>query len=138
MSEIAVCYVSDLPFLAPSLASAFRLREFVTPDVADIFIFTLNIDDALLADINRSVSAVGVTLVPLEMDELKDVDANHLAKTQTPLGTFGRFFMEEALPSSIRHIIYLDGDVWPVRDPSQLITTPVPEGFIAAADDPIP
>jgi lipopolysaccharide biosynthesis glycosyltransferase len=137
MSDRAVCYISDLPFLAPSLASALRLREFVSADVADVWIFTINVEADLISTVNRSLASSGVTLVALNMDELGGFDAGRLAKTQTPLGTFGRFFMEEALPDHYRHIVYLDGDVWPVRDPTELITADVPDGCIAAAHDPV-
>ncbi len=136
MSDRAICYIADLNFLAPSIASSFRLREFIGKDVADVFIFTIDVDENILSAINQTVAPTGVTLLPMNMDELGKFDREELAKTHTPLGTFGRFFMESALPASCRHIIYLDGDVWPVRDPTQLITTPVPDGFIAAADEP--
>lgn len=129
--------MTDLPFLAPTLASALRLREFVAKEDAGIFIFTINVEEERLSAVNAAFGDLGLVLVSLDMNDVPGIDAFRLAKTQTPLGTFGRFFMEDHLPSSCRHIVYLDGDVWPVRDPSALVMTPVPDGRIAAAHDPV-
>jgi lipopolysaccharide biosynthesis glycosyltransferase len=63
------------------------------------------------------------------------IDKERLSRTQTPLATFGRFFMEDLLPKSSRRIVYLDGDVLCVADPTILIDAAVPEGFFAAAED---
>jgi len=138
-SDKAVCYVTDKGFLLPSLASALRLRTFVSETVADIFIFTIGIEADLLLRLNRAFNPIGVQLESLTTEDLRRLEETNLKKRQHnyPLAVFGRLFMEEALPASYRHIVYLDGDVWPVEDPSQLILTPVPDGLIAAADDPI-
>jgi lipopolysaccharide biosynthesis glycosyltransferase len=45
--------------------------------------------------------------------------------------------MEELLPASCRRIVYLDGDVWAVQNPADLIEAAVPPGRFAAADDTI-
>jgi len=138
-SDRAVCYVTDKGFLLPSLASALRLRKFVSKTVADIFIFTIGIEADLLSRLNRAFNPISVQLEALAAENLHCLEETNLTKRQHnyPLAVFGRLFIEEALPVSYRHIVYLDGDVWPVEDPSQLILTPVPDGLIAAADDPI-
>ncbi|MDB5643189.1 MAG: hypothetical protein JWN07_2506 [Hyphomicrobiales bacterium] len=131
----AICYVADQGFLVPTLASAVRIRHFVKPDVAEIFVFTIGVDDDMLARARDALGSHAVKIVPMPDEFFKDLDRDRLSKTYTPLGTFGRFFMERLLPDSIQNIVYLDGDVWPAQDPSALILTPVPAGRFAAADD---
>src|SRR5437764_793671 len=64
-AERAVCYVTDQGFLLPSLASAMRIRHFIARDTADIFVFTINVDDGIVASANQLLSGQGVEVVPV-------------------------------------------------------------------------
>jgi len=53
-----------------------------------------------------------------------------------PASTLGRFFMDSLLPDSCKRIVYIDGDTWIRADPTPLIEYNVPEGRLAAVEDP--
>lgn len=135
VAERAVCYVTDRGFLFPTLASAMRVREFVSPETAEIFIFTIGVEADVLARAGDLLKDYSLHLCAMPDEFFTGIDQASLSKTYTPLGTFGRFFMERLLPETCQHIVYLDGDVWPLRDPSALICASVPSGRFAAAED---
>lgn len=135
--ECAICYVSDLSFLLPSLISAVEVRKYVSAEKADIFIFTVDVDAETITRVNMASKQFGISVVSIGDHVFAKIDKQRLSKTQTPLGTFGRFFMEELLPAHCRRLVYLDGDVICASDPSALVDTVVPEGRFAAAEDTI-
>jgi lipopolysaccharide biosynthesis glycosyltransferase len=136
-TDVAVCYVSDYEFLLPSLVSAASVRQFITPQKADIFIFTVGVDGEQIERPQRLVGPQGIQIVPIDTRAFRAFDLKRLSLTLTPLATFGRFFMEELLTRSCRRIVYLDGDVLCVRDPVGIVDAIVPEGRFAAAEDTI-
>lgn len=136
-AECAVCYVSDLNFLLPSLVSASGVRKFVPPHKADIYIFTVGVDGAQVEDADRFMQGSSIRVVPMDSQISNSIDRAKLSQTHTPLATFGRFFLDAMLPPSAKRIVYIDGDTWIERDPTSLIEAIVPEEFIAAAEDTI-
>jgi len=135
--DCAVCYVSDLNFLLPSIISAAGLRRFIPSHKADIFIFTVSVDADTIKRVNRFLEEQHITVLSIEDRVFSRIDKEKLAKTRTPLATFGRFFMEDLLPPSCQRIVYVDGDTWINQDPARLIEAVVPEGRFAAAEDTI-
>jgi lipopolysaccharide biosynthesis glycosyltransferase len=135
--DCAVCYVSDLQFLLPSLISARSIRKFVPPHKADVVIFTVGVGPEKVDETRHHLQSYGIRIVQMD-DRLFDaIDKEYLAKTKAPLATFGRFFLEDSLPESCRRVVYLDGDVLCINDCSILIEAIVPEGRFAAAEDVI-
>jgi lipopolysaccharide biosynthesis glycosyltransferase len=118
--DCTVCYVSDLGFLLPSLISAASVRKFIPPHKADIVVFTVDVKGDIVAEAHRLLSPQGVTIVGIDEHVFAAINKDRLSTTYTPLATFGRFFMEDLLPTSCRRIVYLDGDVLCVEDPSAL------------------
>jgi lipopolysaccharide biosynthesis glycosyltransferase len=109
----------------------------VPPHKADIFIFTVGVDGAKLENVRRLVAQQGVQVLSIDDVVFSSINKEQLSLTRTPLATFGRFFMDDLLPASCRRIVYLDGDVLSVADPSALIDATVPDGRFAAAEDTI-
>jgi lipopolysaccharide biosynthesis glycosyltransferase len=136
-AECVVCYVADNNFLLPSLASAMSIRRFVSPKKADVLIFTVGVDEDDTSRANDLMATHGIRVKTIDIGTFNSIDRVRLAKTHTPLSTFGRLLMEEFLPATCRRIVYLDGDVWAVQDPTALIETEVPPGRFAAADDTV-
>jgi lipopolysaccharide biosynthesis glycosyltransferase len=136
-ADCTVCYVSDLGFLLPSLVSAASVRKFVPAHKADIVVFTVGVDGEVVEKTRRSLDPLGIRIQAIDDHVFSAIDKDRLSTTYTPLATFGRFFMEDLLPQSCRRIVYLDGDVVALRDPSKLIDAAVPEGRFAAAEDTI-
>lgn len=46
--KCAVCYVTDLEFAFPTIVSVLKLRDWISPDDAAIYIFTIGIDERIL------------------------------------------------------------------------------------------
>jgi lipopolysaccharide biosynthesis glycosyltransferase len=136
-TDCAICYVSDLGFLLPSLVSAASIRQFIPPHKADILIFTVGVDGDKVENSERLLAPRGIRIVPIDTHVFGAFDLDRLSLTYTPLATFGRFFMEDLLPRSCRRVVYLDGDVLCVGDPAMLVDAIVPEGRFAAAEDTI-
>jgi lipopolysaccharide biosynthesis glycosyltransferase len=136
-AECVVCYVADKDFLLPSLTSAMSIRRFVSSEKAEVLIFAVGVDESDTSRANDLMATQGIRLKTIDIGVFNSIDQSRLARTYTPLATFGRLFMEEFLPATCRRIVYLDGDVWAVRDPSALIETEVPPGRFAAADDTV-
>jgi len=135
--DCAVCYVSNLNFLLPSLVSAAGARAFIPPHKADIFIFTAEVDPAQTAEIDRFAQPYSIRVQAMDENVFRRIDRTKFIRPDTPMAMFGRFFLHEFLPSSCRRIVYIDGDTWIRRDPSPLIDAQVPAGRFAAADDNI-
>lgn len=136
-NECAVCYVSDLNFLLPSIISATGVRKFVPPQKADIFIFTVGVDAEKIAQANILLSTYSIKVTAIQDEVFNEIDKERLTRTHTPMAMFGRLFMQNLLPPECKRIVYLDGDTWIMRDPTPLIDAIVPEGFLAAAEDTI-
>ena len=139
MSECAICYVTDLNFLLPTLVSAAGIRQYVPRHRADVFIFLIDQDAARIKELNETLAPRGILVVPLDSGCYRDgfdtanLDRSHLS--HVPLAALGRFFIADALPHSYRRLIYLDGDTLFTRNPSRLIEASVPEGKMAAAEE---
>lgn len=136
-SECAVCYVSDINFLLPSIISAAGVRKFVPAQKADIFIFTVGVDEEKIAQANAFLTTYSIQVLAIQDEVFNEIDKDRLTRTYTPMAMFGRLFMQNLLPPECKRIVYLDGDTWILRDPTALIDAVVPEGFLAAAEDTI-
>ncbi len=136
-NECAVCYVSDINFLLPSIISATGVRKFVPAQKADIFIFTVGVDAEKIRQANKLLTPYSINVLAIQDELFNEIDKERLTRTHTPMAMFGRLFMQNLLPPECKRIVYLDGDTWILRDPTALINATVPEGFLAAAEDTI-
>jgi lipopolysaccharide biosynthesis glycosyltransferase len=134
-TECAVCYVSDMNFVLPTLVSAVGLRRFVPAHRADVHVFVVDDDTARIDQIERFVKPFGIHVVQMRTDLFSGIGWARSNQTHVPLATLGRFFLDEFLPDACHRIVYLDGDTWIKQDPSALIDMAVPEGKLAAAED---
>ena len=130
-----IVYVTDTGFALPSVASALEVRRLVPSSLADIVIVTVGIPqrnvDLLASFLDRQ--NIGVTT--LRSQQYSDIDHRLFNQTHVPDTSLARFFMTEALPDRYDRILYLDGDVWPRGDLTELICAPIPHGCLAAAED---
>lgn len=136
-ADHAVCYTTDINFLLPSLVSAMGVRRFVAPDKARIYIFLVDADEDALRELNVFLQPHAIEILPLDSRFYTKDDISGFKKSHVPPAALGRFFLCDVLPDSVKHIVYLDGDTWIVRDPSALVEAVVPEGHMAAAEDAI-
>jgi glycosyltransferase involved in cell wall biosynthesis/lipopolysaccharide biosynthesis glycosyltransferase len=137
-TDCAVCYVTDVNFMLPTLISAAGVRRFVSADKATIYIFAIETESERLKEINTFLAAkgiYGVEFIIMDKNCFTGIDWERANKTHVPLAALGRFFMDGLLPDSAKRIVYLDGDTWIKDDPSTLIETVFPEGKLAAVED---
>lgn len=133
-NDCAVCYVTDLGYLLPSLVSATSLRKFVGPDQAEVFIFLVGHDDRV-AEVNKIANQFKIQVVAFDSAWISEFDIKNFASSHVTPATLGRFFLDRGLPDHIKRIVYIDGDTLIRRDPSALIKAVVPEGKFAAVED---
>lgn len=134
-SECAVCYVTDINYLLPSLVSATTLRRYVGPNKADIFIFLIDEENDTTVNLKRYLKHLAIEIHHFYSSAYSDIDIRKYKKSHVPLASVGRFFLDELLPSRFSKIVYIDGDTWINRDPSALVDATIPAGRFAAAED---
>lgn len=135
MKNTAICYVTDIGYLLPSMISALSFRKFISSKTVGVFIFTIDVCEEKIKQINHDLQEKNIQVIPLNSDFYKDIDTKKYRKNHVPLAAVGRFFLDDVLPDNYSKIIYVDGDTWFANDPSQLLEYNIPEGYIAAADD---
>jgi lipopolysaccharide biosynthesis glycosyltransferase len=135
MTDCAVCYVSDLNFLLPTLVSAIGLRRYVAAAEAGVFIYAADLETARIMELQHFLMPYSINVIPMDGTTYKMYDPDKFNQTHVSPAALGRFFMEDALPARYKRIVYIDGDTWIRRDPSALINASVPEGRLAAAED---
>lgn len=135
MTDRAVCYVADMNFMLPTLVSAMQMRRFVPAHKARIYVVTITSDKAQIERIQNFVRNFKIELIPVDDGIFSGIDWASTYSTHLPVAALGRLFLAELLPSSCRHILYLDGDTWIKKDPGALVEATIPEGRIAAAED---
>lgn len=135
MKNTAVCYVTDIGYLLPSIVSARSLRKFASCSDVGVFIFTADVSETLIEKLNSALENYNIEIIGIDSSLYANVDVSKYRKNHVPLAAVGRFFITEILPREYSHIVYVDGDTWFASDPIELFIKPVPEGYIAAADD---
>jgi len=133
MSAPAICYVSDIGFLAPTLISIESARRFV-PASVPIYIIAIQLDGDVLEGLEPLLSRLSVTVIPFDSKQLDSV-AKVWAESHVPVAALGRFFLPDLLPEEIDRILYVDGDTLFVRDPAPLLNKTLPAGKIGMVED---
>ena len=93
-AECAVCYVSDLNFLLPTLVSAASLRKFVPKHKADVYIFLVDEDIQRLEALNAFLKTYNIDILPLDSRSFSEFDADKFNKSYVSAATLRRFFIE--------------------------------------------
>lgn len=129
--DTAAIFITDQGFLVPSLVAAGQLLDFGADKLADIHIFTINVEDDILSRLRRDFEKI--RFVPLRDRSYLPADMSNFHSSHVPVASLARLVIADHLDPAYRNIVYLDGDIQVVGDPSALFTTPVPDGFICAA-----
>ena len=135
-TECAVCYVTDINYLFPTLVSAISLRKYIPAHKADVFIFLVDAAERV-DELNKVSRTYGIEIVASDSSYLSHFDVAKFSKSQVSTTTLSKFSLGAWLPSAYKRIVYIDGDTLIRRDPSPLIEAVVPEGKLAAAEDMI-
>ena len=134
-SDLAVCYVGDVNFLLGSLISLRSLRRYASAADAEVYVFCLDANAALIDRLAPVGARLGASFLPLNLADQQDMTSKVWNETHVPPSALGRFFIEPLLPAHINRILYLDGDTLFVDDPKKLLAYRPPEGRLAAAED---
>lgn len=134
-AETAVCYITDVNFLAQALATARRLRTFVPVETASVYCVVINVGADALADGAATLRDLGIEILHLSEAEMLKFDQSKFRQNNISYATLGRFFLDALLPERITRVVYFDADTWPVEDPGALIHAVIPEGRFAAVND---
>lgn len=133
MSLPAICYVSDIGFLAPTLISIESARRFV-PASVPIYMIAIQPEGDVLDGLEPLLSRLSVTVIPFDQRQLDSI-TKVWAESHVPIAALGRFFLPELLPEGIDRILYVDGDTLFVRDPTPLLDHTLPAGKIGMVED---
>lgn len=135
MPDLAICFVGDVNFLLGSLISIRSLRKFVKPDQAEIYLFYLDPDEAVLEKLASALVPYAASAMAIDLRSRFELGAKHWNVTHVPISALGRFYLDAYLPDHIARILYLDGDTLAVGDLAELMHFSPPRGKLAAAED---
>lgn len=135
MSSKAICYVTDIGFLFPSIASIKSAFPFYRAHDASVYLFVIDVAEDIAAAVAKELADCRVEVVRMDSAMFSGFDRADFNQTHVPLATLGRFFVDPLLPDSIREVIYVDGDTLINGDIGALLETIVPEGRFLAAED---
>lgn len=129
--DTAVIFVTDNGYLGPSLLAALQLTAQGVDALADILIYTVGVDPALIEALqNRTGRAI--SFVALPDTSYLPPDGVGFAKNHVPVTSLARLVIAPHLPTGYQNIVYLDGDIQIVGDIKPLIRHRVRDGWIAA------
>jgi lipopolysaccharide biosynthesis glycosyltransferase len=131
-SSPLVVFVTDIGFLVPSLVAAKQLVAQGIHKIADIVIYTVNVDADLIAALSRDPATRHIRFESLPYDLFAPPPEVNFHKSHVPVTSLARLALQEVIPATYDGIVYIDGDVQIVGDVSALVKCRVPEGKILA------
>jgi len=125
-----VVFVTDGGFLVPSLVAASQLVKQGVPDIADIMIYTVDVDAGVLSKLRTNNPRIQFENLP---SHLFTPPTNiTFAKNHVPVTSLARLSLQEVMAPKYKNIVYIDGDVQITGDVRALINCIVPDGKIMA------
>ncbi len=127
-----VVFVTDIGFLVPSLVAARQLIAQGIHKIADIVIYTVNIDEKLVGSLERDPATRHIRFERLPYELFAPPSTVNFHKNHVPVTSLARLALQEVMSTSYDNVVYIDGDVQIVGDVSALVRYSVPEGKIMA------
>lgn len=132
-----VAYVTDPGYMLPTLVSARQLADRHADRDFDIIIFTVSVPAEALKGFQGALSERDVTFIPIDPASFLPAAGTYFREGHVPTSTLARLVLGSYVPAQYQHIVYIDGDTQILGDVSQLVGFDVPEGQIAAVNDPL-
>lgn len=128
--DTLIVFVTDGGFLVPSLVAASQLVNQRIHEIADITIYTVDVDADILSKLRAGNPHIQFEDLPSHLFALP----NHVTffENHVPVTSLARLSLQEVMSPAYRNIVYVDGDVQIVGDVRALIRCIVPEGKIMA------
>ncbi len=130
-----IFYVTDGGFLLPTVASALAVRRKVPLERADVRILVTSTEAPAVRRLAEFLRPAGIWVDELPAALFSGFEHRLFNETHVPISALGRFFMLDCVPDIYDRILYLDGDTWPLGDPTALLDVPLADGALAAAED---
>ncbi|WP_172122101.1 glycosyltransferase [Devosia sp. 919] len=130
-TETAFVMISDVGFLVPSLVLARQISSRLSPGLADILLFTINLDAETQKRLTEDFAGeLRVLSLP---DQLVDLPASVTFKeSHVPRAAMARLLMYQFVPEQYQNVIYIDGDMQVAGDLTSLANYRVPDGEVLA------
>ncbi|WGG49128.1 glycosyltransferase family 8 protein [Rugamonas sp. DEMB1] len=127
-----VTFVTDIGFLVPSLVAARQLVKQDIHHLADIVIYTVNIEAGLVDYLSAQAGNRHIRFEPLPYELFAPPANVNFHKNHVPVTSLARLSLQDVIDEKYLNIIYIDGDVQIVGDVSALVKYTVPDGKILA------
>ncbi|KQQ43702.1 glycosyltransferase family 8 protein [Nocardioides sp. Leaf307] len=132
MKDTLVLWVTDRGYLAPSTLVAEQALAQGIGDIADLAIFTLDVDEDAARQLEREVAHPAFSIYPMRNRDFQPPPNTEFHANHVPVAALARLSIEPEIPAQYRRLIYLDGDLQ-IRGPIRpLVERVVPEGKVAA------
>jgi lipopolysaccharide biosynthesis glycosyltransferase len=128
--DTLVVFVTDGGFLVPSLVAASQLVKQGIHNIADIMIYTVDVDAEILAKLRTDNPHIKFENLPAQL--FTPPAHVNFFKNHVPITSLARLSLQEVMNPAYKNIVYIDGDVQIVGDVRALIRCVVPEGKIMA------
>jgi lipopolysaccharide biosynthesis glycosyltransferase len=127
-----ISFVTDSGYLVPSLVAAKQLVERDIHQIADIVIYTVDVDEKLIDQLSNYPANHHIKFEPLASKLFVPPEGMVLHKSHIPVTALAILCLHEVVPAKYENIVYLDGDVQIVDDISPLVRFRVPDQKIMA------
>jgi lipopolysaccharide biosynthesis glycosyltransferase len=127
-----VSFVTDNGYLVPSLVAAKQLLERKIHEIADIIIYTVDVDNNLIDQLSNYSGNNHIRFEPLTSKRFVPPEGTVFRKSHISVTALARLCLHEVVPAKYENIVYLDGDVQIADDISQLVRFRVPDQKILA------
>jgi lipopolysaccharide biosynthesis glycosyltransferase len=130
-----VFYLTDAPFVVPTLVSIESLRRWPSAAGLKISVVLLDIGERPIDDFKRLSEDLQIDVHSLTSEALGSFATDKFNATHVPRATLARFLISEFFRDEGADILYLDGDTQFIRDPKILLEFPAPDVGLLAAED---
>jgi lipopolysaccharide biosynthesis glycosyltransferase len=130
-----VFYVTDAPFVVPTLVSIESMRRWKSTRDLPINVVLLDMNESQINEVRQLAQDLQVRLHSLGTDALVAYGNEKFNATHVPHATLARFLISEFFRNLDSDILYLDGDTFFVDDPKDLLDIPAPDTGLLAAED---
>lgn len=130
-----VFYLTDSPFVVPTLISIESLRRWKSADKLPVNVVLLDMNEGQINDFKQLAHDLDVRAHSLSGEALRSFANEKFNATHVPTATLARFLISEFFNDEDADILYIDGDTLFVDDPKELLEIPAPEAGLLAAED---
>lgn len=130
-----VFYLTDAPFVVPTLVSIESLRRWKSASTIQVNVVLLDVSEPQFEDFKQLARDLHVQAHSLTSEALNSFANENFNATHVPRATLARFLISKFFRDEEADILYVDGDTLFVDDPNDLLRVAAPETGLLAAED---